>query len=160
MPNWAEQVTAIATAVGAIGLVSTLGVVILASKQVREARVARQTQMAADFFRRWNEAPLEETRRLVNSFETREALRDALVRFIDENSVDAFVLYRELDYYEQLGALEKHGGFDFEMIRLVLGQRLIDRWELWEPSIDALGGPATYPMFAGLVTKMRAAVPQ
>jgi hypothetical protein len=160
MPNWAEQVTAIATAVGAIGLVSTLGVVILASKQVREARVARQTQMAADFFRRWNEAPLEETRRLVNSFETREALRDALVRFIDANSVDAFVLYRELDYYEQLGALEKHGGFDFEMIRLVLGQRLIDRWELWEPSIAALGGPATYPMFAGLVTKMRAAVPQ
>lgn len=160
MPNWAEQVTAIATAVGAIGLVSTLGVVILASKQVREARVARQTQMAADFFRRWNEAPLEETRRLVNSFETREALRDGLVRYIDENSVDAFVLYRELDYYEQLGALEKHGGFDFEMIRLLLGQRLIDRWELWEPSIDALGGPATYPMFAALVTKMRTAAPQ
>ena len=160
MPNWAEQVTAIATAVGAVGLVSTLGVVILASKQVREARVARQTQTAADFFRRWNEAPLEETRRLVNSFETREALRDALVRFIDENSVDAFVLYRELDYYEQLGALEKHGGFDFEMIRLVLGQRLIDRWELWEPSIAALGGAATYRMFAGLVTKMRAVVPQ
>ena len=160
MPNWAEQVTAIATAVGAIGLVSTLGVVILASKQVREARIARQTQMAADFFRRWNEAPLEETRRLVNSFETREAFRDAFVRYIDENSVDAFVLYRELDYYEQLGALEKHGGFDFEMIRLVLGQRLIDRWELWEPSIAALGGAATYPMFAGLVTKMRAAVPQ
>ncbi len=160
MPNWAEQVTAIATAVGAIGLVSTLGVVILASKQVREARVARQTQMAADFFRRWNEAPLEETRRLVNTFDTRDALRDALLRYIDENSVDAFVLYRELDYYEQLGALERHGGFDFEMIRLLLGRRLIDRWELWEPSIDALGGTATYPMFAGLVTKMRAVVPQ
>jgi hypothetical protein len=160
MPNWAEQVTAIATAVGAIGLLSTLGVVILASQQVREARVARQTQMAADFFRRWNEAPLEETRRLVNSFETREALRDAFVRYIGENSVDAFVLYRELDYYEQLGALEKHGGFDFEVIRLLLGQRLVDRWDLWVPSIDALGGTATYPMFAGLVTKMRTALHQ
>ena len=80
------------------------------------------------------------------------------MRYIGENSVDAFVLYRELDYYEQLGALEQHGGFDFEMVRLVLGQRLIDRWELWEPSIRALGGTATYPMFAGLVTKMRAAV--
>ena len=122
--------------------------------------IAWQTQMAADFFRRWNEAPLEETRRLINTFETREALRDAFVRYIDENSVDAFVLYRELDYYEQLGALEQHGGFDFEMVRLLLGQRLIDRWELWEPSIDALGGAATYPMFAGLVTKMREAVPE
>ena len=54
---------------------------------------------------------------------SREALRDALARSIDENSVDAFVLYRD-NYDEQLG------------------------------------GPATYPMFAGLVTKMRAAVPQ
>ena len=55
-----------------------------------------------------------------------------------------------------LGALELHGGFDFELIRTMLGRRLIDRWEMWEPSIDAIGGRAAYPMFANLVTKMRA----
>jgi hypothetical protein len=33
MPNWAEQVTAIATAVSAIGLLSAIGAVIFAGQQ-------------------------------------------------------------------------------------------------------------------------------
>jgi hypothetical protein len=81
-----------------------------------------------------------------------------MLRFIAENSTEAYMLFRELDYFEQLGALEAHGGFDFELIRSLLGRRLIDRWEMWQPSIDALGGSAAYPMFERLVTKMRAAV--
>ena len=158
MPNWAEQVTAIATAVGAIGLVSAIGAVIFAGRQAREARIGRQAETAVEFFRRWSEGPMVETRRLVAQFETGEALRDAMTRFIAVNSPEAYVLYRELDYFEQLGALEKHGGFDFELIRTLLGPRLIDRWEMWQPSIDALGGSAAYPMFERLVTKMRTEV--
>jgi hypothetical protein len=158
MPNWAEQVTAIATAVSAIGLLSAIGAVIFAAQQAREARIGRQAEMAVEFFRRWNEGPLVETRRLVAEFETGEALRDAMMVFIAENSAEAYVLYRELDYFEQLGALEKLAGFDFELIRTLLGRRLIDRWEMWQPSIDAIGGPGVYPMFERLVTKMRAAV--
>lgn len=130
MPNWAEQVTAIATAVGAIGLLSAIGAAVFAGQQVREARVARQAEMAADFFRRWNGAPLVETRRLVSEFDPAETLRDTFMRLIAENPVDAYVLYRELDYFEQLGALEEHGGFDFELIRMMLGRRLIDRWPI------------------------------
>ncbi len=158
MPNWAEQVTAIATAVGALGLLSAIGAVIFAGQQAREARIGRQAEMAVDFFRRWNEAPMVETRRLVAEFETPEALRDAMSRFIAQNSAEAYVFYRELDYFEQLGALEEHGGFDFELIRSLLGRRLIDRWELWQPAIDAIGGSAAYPMFERLVAKMRAAL--
>jgi hypothetical protein len=158
MPNWAEQVTAIATAVSAIGLLSAIGAVIYAGVQTREARIGRQAQMAVEFFRRWDEDQLVEARRLVAQFETKEALRDAMVRFIADNAIEAYVLYRELDYFEQLGALEVHGGFDFEMVKTLLGRRLIDRWELWQPSIEAMGGTTVYPMFAGLVTKMRAAL--
>ncbi len=157
MPNWAEQVTAIATAVSALGLLCAIGAVIYAGQQAREARIGRQAEMAAEFFRRWSEGPMVETRRLVAQYETREALRDAMVRFTAENSPKAYILYRELDYFEQLGALEKHGGFDFELIRTLLGPRLIERWEMWQPSIDALGGGAAYPMFERLVAKMRAA---
>ncbi len=156
MPNWAEQVTAIATAVSAIGLLSAIGAVIFAGQQAREARIGRQAEVAVEFFRRWDEDPLVETRRLVAEFETKEALRDAMVQFIADNSVEAYVLYRELDYFEQLGALEEHGGFDFELIRILLGRRLVERWEMWQPSIDAIGGRTVYPMFAGLVAKMRA----
>jgi hypothetical protein len=157
MPNWAEQVTAIATAVSSFALLGAIGAVVFAARQARETRIGRQAEAAGDFFRRWNEGPLEETRRLVARFESGEALRDALEQYIAEDSDKAFILYRELDYFEQLGALEKHGGFDFDLIRSLLGRRLIDRWELWRPSIDVLGGAAAYPMFARLVTKMRGA---
>jgi hypothetical protein len=157
MPNWAEQVTAIATAVSSLALLSAIGAVIFAARQARETRIGRQAETAVEFFRRWNESSLEETRRLVAQFETNEALRDAMVRFIGENSQSAYVLYRELDYFEQLGALEKHGGFDFELINSLLGQRLIDRWEMWQPTIEVIGGRSAYPMFDHLVAKVRAA---
>ena len=157
MPNWAEQVTAIATAVSALGLLSAIGAVIFASRPARDARIGREAA-AVEFFRRWNEAPLAETRRLVARFPAAPALRDALARFIAETSVQACVLDRELDYFEQLGALEKHGGFDFELIKTLLGRRLIDRWEMREPAIEAIGGRDAYPMSGRLVTKMRAAV--
>jgi len=157
MPNWAEQVTAIATAVGALGLLSAIGAVIFAGQQAREARIGRQAEMAVDFFRRWNEEPMVETRRLVAEFETPEALRDAMVRFVAQNSAEAYVLYRELDYFEQLGALEAHGGFEFELIKTLLGRRLVDRWEMWQLAIAAIGGSSAYPMYERLVTKMRAA---
>jgi hypothetical protein len=157
MPDWAEQVTAIATAVNTIGLLSAIALVIFASRQAREARVGRQAEMAVEFFRRWDEDPMVESRRLVAEYGTAEELRDALTVFVAENSAEAYVLYRELDYFEQLGALERHGGFDFELIKTLLGRRLIDRWEMWQPSIDTLGGPDAYPMFNHLVSKMRAA---
>ena len=41
MPNWAEQVTAIATAVSALGLLSEIGAVVFAARQAREARDGR-----------------------------------------------------------------------------------------------------------------------
>jgi hypothetical protein len=154
VPNWAEQLTAIATAVSAFALIGAIGAVVFAARQAHEARIGRQAATAVEFFRRWDEEPLVETRRLVAQFETPEALRDAMARFMAENSVNAYVLYRELDFFEQLGALEEHGGFDFELIRAMLGRRLIDRWEMWLPSIEVIGRDA-YPMFEGLVMKMR-----
>ncbi|HEY3830942.1 MAG TPA: hypothetical protein VGO03_01485 [Acidimicrobiia bacterium] len=156
-PNWAEMVTAIATAVGAVGLVSAIGAATFAARQVREAERGRHALMAAEFLRRWNEPDLVETRHFIGQYQTPHALAAALQGFVASNSIQAFVLYRELDYFEQLAALERIGAFDFELITLLLGQRLIDRWEMWKPSIDAMGANA-YPMFAALVTKMHAAI--
>ncbi len=153
MPNWAEQVTALATAVGAVGLLSTVGLAIAAGRQVREARHATQSQITADFVRRWDEDGLVEARRLAAQFATKEELSAVFQQFIDANAPEAFVLYRELDYFEQLGALEAVGAINFDVLRLLLGPRLIDRWEMWKPSIDAM--PGDYPMFRSLVAKMR-----
>jgi len=158
MPNWAEQVTAIATVVSAVGWLSAVGAALFAAQQVREARHTRQAQVGADFVRRWDEEPLVETRRLVAGFETREELRAAFLHYMETNAPEAYVLYRELDYYEQLGALERVGAVNFELVRLLLGRRLIERWEMWKPSIDALG-ENVYPMFESLVAKMRTTLP-
>lgn len=157
-PNWAEQVTAIATAVGALGLLGALGAAAFAGQQVKEARKARESQVAADFFRRWNEDALLETRRLVASFDTKEELRTAFLDFIASNADEAYILYRELDYFEQLAALEHVGAFDFELIKLLLGRTLIDRWEMWKPSLDAMRGTGGYPLFEALVAKMKIAL--
>lgn len=120
-PNWAEQVTAISTAIGSIGLLSTLGLAIFAGLQVREAQHARHAQLAADFLRRWDEDALVETRRLVAQYATGEELAHAFAGFLATNSVSAYVLLRELDFFEQLGALEAVGAFDFELIEVLLG---------------------------------------
>jgi len=157
MSNWAEQVTAIATAVLAVGAVGAIGAAVFAAQQVREARIGREAEVASEFFRRWSDGPMVETRRLVASYDSPEALRDALVRHTTANDTEAYVLYRELDYFEQLGALEEHGGLDFGLVRAMLGERLVDRWELWAPSIEAIGGVDVYPMFTRLTEKMRAA---
>jgi hypothetical protein len=157
-PNWAEEVTAIATAVLAVGAVAAIGAAVFAGQQVREARIGRQAEVAADFFRRWSEAPMMETRRLVASYASPESLRDGFRQHIAANDVEAYILFRELDYFEQLGAMEEHGGFDFGLIEALLGQKLIERWELWRPSIDAIGGRAVYPNFTRLAEKMRAAI--
>jgi hypothetical protein len=155
MPNWAEEVTAIATVVLAVGALAAIGAAIFAGQQVREARIGRQAEVAADFFRRWSEGPMVESRRLVASYGTPAALRDALVRHIDANDVEAYVLFRELDYFEQLGAMEQHGGFDFGLIETLLGQKLVDRFDFWSPAIDAIGGRGAYPNFVRLAGKMR-----
>lgn len=65
------------------------------------------------------------------------------------------MLYRELHYFEQLAALERWGAFDLELIKLFLGRTLVERWEMWRPAIHHAHGPGTYPLFEGLVEKLR-----
>jgi hypothetical protein len=152
--DWSE-VTAIATSVLALGLVGAFGAAAFAAQQVREARKTREAQMATEFFRRWNEDELVESRRMVNRFKSPNELRDAFTALAAADAPEAYVLYRELDFFEQLGALESLGALDLELITVLLGRTLIDRWEMWSPAIYEAFGPDVYPMFQGLVEKLR-----
>jgi hypothetical protein len=144
--DWAE-VTAIATSILALSLLGAFGAAIFAAQQVREARKSREAQMAAEFFRRWNEASLEEARRLFARFKSAEELRDAFAAYVADDAPEAYVLYRELDFFEQLAALES--------IKVLLGRTLIERWETWRPALHQAHGPGVYPLFEGLVGKLR-----
>lgn len=150
--DWGE-VTAVATSLLAIGLLGGIGAAVFAAQQVREARRSREAQMAAEFFRRWNEDALVETRRMVREFKSPDELCEAFTAYVSADAAEAYVLYRELDYFEQLAALEELGAFHFDLIDTLLGSRLVDRFELWKPSLDAMGD--VYPMFASLVAKLR-----
>jgi hypothetical protein len=155
--DWGE-VTAIATSILAVGLLGGIGASVFAAQQVREARRSREAQMAAEFFRRWNEDALVETRRMVGRFKSAEELSEAFAAYVAADAPEAYVLYRELDYFEQLAALESQGAFDLELIKLLLGRTLIERWEMWRPAIHQAHGPGVYPMFEGLVEKLRRAL--
>jgi hypothetical protein len=95
-----------------------------------------------------------ESRRLVGRFNSAEDLRDALATYLAADAPEAYVLYRELDYFEQLAALETRGALDIELIRLLLGRALIERWELWRPAIHEVLGQGRYPLFENLAAKM------
>jgi hypothetical protein len=155
--DWAE-VTAIATSLLALGLLGAFGAAIFGAQQVREARKSREAQMAAEFFRRWNEESLVEARRLFARFKSAEELRGAFAAYVAADAPEAYVLYRELDFFEQLAALESQGAFDLELIKLLLGRTLIERWETWRPALHQAYEPGVYPLFEGLVGKLRHAL--
>ena len=157
-PNWAEQVVAVATAVLALGVFGAIGAAAFGAQQVREARRTRQAQMAAEFFRRWNEDSLVEARRLIASFATREELASAFRRYVTENAPEAYVIYRELDYFEQLAALERSGAVDLALIKSLIRRTLIARWEMWSPALRGVHGEEVHPLYRDLVQRMRPAL--
>jgi hypothetical protein len=142
----------------ALGAFGAAAAAVFAALQVRETRQTRQAQMAAEFFRRWNEEALVETRRLIASFATPEDLAAAFQRYVADNAAEAYVLYRELDYFEQLAALERAGGLDFEIIQSLVGRVLVERWELWRPALQAVYGEDVYPLYRDLAERMRLAL--
>ena len=152
--DWGE-VTAIATSILAIGALGAFGAAIFAAQQVREARRSREAQTAIEFFRRWDEDALVEARRMVGEFNSAQELCDAFAAYVATNAPEAYVLYRELDFFEQMAALESRDAFDLRLIEQMLGRTLIDRWEMWRPAIHRAHGPGTYPLFEALVEKLR-----
>jgi hypothetical protein len=98
-----------------------------------------------------------EARRIVGRYKSPEELREAFAGYVAADAPETYVLYRELDYFEQLAALESRGALDLELIKLLLGPTLIERWEMWRPAIHQTHGPGVYPMFEGLVAKLRRA---
>ncbi len=152
--NW-NEVTAIATSVLAVGLLGGFVAAAFAAEQVREARRTREAHTAIEFFRRWNEDALEQTRRLVAGYHSPDELRDAYADYVAINAPEAYVLSRELDFFEQLAALERTGAFNLDLIKHLLGPTLITRWEMWRPAIEQAHSPGAYPLFEQLVEKLR-----
>ena len=112
-----------------------------------------RNRRSPDFVRRWDEDGLVEAPAGRPVQDEGRAERRAQ-RFIDANAPGGVRALSRAGLLRALGALEQVGAINFDVLRLLLGPRLIDRWEMWKPSIDAM--PGDYPMFRALVAKMRA----
>jgi hypothetical protein len=91
----------------------------------------------------------------VARFKTSDELTAAFQGYVDADAPEAYVLYRELDFFEQMAALERVGAFDLGLIKLLLGRTLIDRWELWQPAVESVHGAGVYPNLEALVDRLR-----
>ena len=112
--------------------------------------------MAAEFFRRWDEDALVEARRLLGRFETQEELSVAFqgCRPCPRRTCSIASSITSSSWPHS----EARGAFDFELIKLLLGRTLIERWDMWKPAINAAHGVGVYPLFEALASKMRNAL--
>lgn len=130
-PGWQETVTAIGTGVIAFG-------VVIAIYQVREGRRERHASMAIHFIQRWSSEEFIETRRRVNAFQTRQELADAFLAASDSDSLDYYTFQRELDFFEDLSALQMQDGVSLFWIQRVFGNLINTRWQTWEQAVTDL----------------------
>jgi hypothetical protein len=151
-PNWAEIITAIATAILAGG-------VIAAFFQLKETKTTRNTEMAARLSEKWESKEFADARAKVDSFKTEDEFLAAMLPAIqkpdektdnDGADADRALLRRELTYFEEIAALELMGAISIQWIDKMMKQRVLDRWEVWWPIIERLrAGPPEEPaMFA------------
>jgi hypothetical protein len=147
--------SAILTSVGAI--VAGVGVVFV-WQSVRESERARFAQMATEFSRRWGEEALVEVRRKTRDYSTVDQLAVAFKAYRDSNAAEYYLLLRELDFFEDLGAAERIKSVSPEFVDLTLGTTVVDRWEMWEPAITLVwdGDPYAYNQFRELARRIKA----
>lgn len=131
-PNWAEIVTAIGTAVVALGLLG-------AAIQVRESRRSRYASIAVDIAKTWGKADLTEARGILAGI-TAENLSVEFERLRSETPRPDryFVLLREPNFFEWLGVLQRFGWIGCDWIEETVGEVLLESWEKWEITIDRM----------------------
>jgi hypothetical protein len=129
-PAWTDVATAIASMVGAAGLV---GVFI----QIRQTRLGREGEISLDISRRWDEPPVRHARELTETFdgnpvEFAECLK-VLKKYVHEKYLDAMA---EANFYEDIGVMCGRGVMDEKAIRESLGETLYKRWLTWKPTAE------------------------
>jgi hypothetical protein len=153
--DWPGWLTAAGTLVLATG-------VLFASRQIRESKVARLTEAAAGVSRRWDGPDLIESRAAIDAFGSEDALRDAVLSVMreEDQNTNLDLLLREPNFFDDLGAQEFLGGITLQWIEFTMREIVLDRWNLWEPTVIALREddptePPVYGNFERLTKKLQ-----
>jgi hypothetical protein len=138
-PNWAEIVTAFATATLALAAVIALVQVPAALAQTREARLAKDAQARSEFRRRWD--ALRPVRRKVRIWVEAggpETLREKALGFRSANSPDYTELMTLLDFFEDLAMSVHNDEIQFRTVYEFFGENVTLGWGDWKPYVDEL----------------------
>ncbi len=95
----------------------------------------------ADIARRWDSDDLIDAKVLAASTWTPEGLKGAVTRAYaikGPERRDAYRLLREANFYEDLALLHKEDVIELSTIERWIGDAVIDRWNYWWPTIQAL----------------------
>jgi hypothetical protein len=134
--HWTAGITAVATAITAVGVIFAGLAAIWAGRQVREAERTRHATTAIELASRWEGEPLVTARQHVGNYPTKEALRDAYLQAKQDHDDEFYILQKLLDFFEDLGVMERMGGLGLEWIRLTLGTAICDYWTSWQPTVQ------------------------
>jgi hypothetical protein len=124
--DWADQLSAIAQAVTAIGLIIALLAYV-------DARRGRHSEFSARLSDRWE--ALASSQHFVDSFDSPElfmAEMEKLVKLKDEKYELAI---HEPNFFEDLSILFQRRAVSRSMIMKSLGSDILDRWWIWRPTI-------------------------
>jgi hypothetical protein len=130
-PNWAEIITAIGTAVIAFG-------VIFAGLGWIGERRRRDAESVAVISRRWDSPKMYEIRQGLDAIKTPAEANTALVTAWTAADSSWYDYEHVLNFFEDLGSLEKCGAMRLRIIKESLGTTVVGTWKLWGDGIVAL----------------------
>jgi len=134
-PGWTQIVTAIATAVAALGLGAAARGVFLARQSLQEEVKTRHAQIALDLGSRWDSKETGKVKQLIAEQLTSGFDADDLYRFMkvqeELNSNNYYRLERFANFFEEVAILWRLDILSLEWIDLTLGDSVTGYWRIW-----------------------------
>jgi hypothetical protein len=162
-PNWAEVVTALATAALALASAIALVQVWIAVTQMREARRAKSALARAELTPRWDADAFRSVRTRVRDLAAggpKEFSEIMLALRANGGSVYSELLTRA-DFFEDLGIQVKYHDIAFNIVDDSFGYVVVDYWSLWAPFVQEvrreLRAPEVYENFDSLAHRIATA---
>jgi Domain of unknown function (DUF4760) len=144
----AEQVTALAQSVAAIGILFVLLAALWTRSQVQQLKsqvrimdITRQASVMIELSNSWREAGIAAIRSKVSNYKPEQLAKKVMKARASKwtwRRKKSVVLMAETDFYEDLAVLVKNGAVDTKLIRDSYRLILIEQWDKWYPTIQAL----------------------
>ena len=164
-PQWTDVVTAIGTAVAALGFVAAAVAAWLAYDTIKETRKDRHIQLLMDYGSRWDDERLFEAREKRSKIEG-PALVEAVGKYLRDPGKRSVVpvLLRIPNYFEDLAIMVWYGKLDPEFVAKSFSGLALAEWDYWKEAIllmrIELGDEQAYVEFEKLVDELRKREPE